>query len=220
MIPRTIHCCWFGSRKTKLAEECLASWRRFAPGWEIREWGLGDMLALSPPQFVKDAVAARKWAFAADWLRFKVLCDHGGVYMDCDVELVAPLAVDGEFVAGEWLPDGTIAIGASTIALEQGSAVASAMLARYAEIPFGSDCTVGERLGEVLREAGLPLEVMPPEVFCPIDVEGRLHRTERTVGIHRCAMSWCGCRRRFARWLSWHGMRPLVDLALWARGRR
>ena len=106
MIPKVIHCCWFGGRKTNLAEECLASWRRFAPGWEIREWGLEDMLALSPPQFVKDAVAMRKWAFAADWLRFAALHAGGGVYLDMDVELVAPLSAEGEFVAGEYMSGG------------------------------------------------------------------------------------------------------------------
>lgn len=220
MIPRVIHCCWFGGRKTKLAEKCLASWRRFAPDWKIREWDLEEMFSLSPPQFVKDAVAARKWAFAADWLRFAALHAEGGVYFDMDVELVASLSVDGEFVAGECMLGGRTAIGACALALEKGSAVADAMLAHYGAARFETCRTVGESLEEVLGKTGLTVKVLPPEVFCPIDVDGRMRRTERTVGIHRCAMSWCGWRRRFARWLSWHGMRPLVDLALRARRRR
>lgn len=40
MIPKVIHCFWAQGPKTKLAEKCLASWRKYAPGWEIREWDL------------------------------------------------------------------------------------------------------------------------------------------------------------------------------------
>ena len=54
VIPKIIHCFWTGGPKTKLAEKCLASWRKFAPDWEIREWGLSDFSDL--PDFCKEAV--------------------------------------------------------------------------------------------------------------------------------------------------------------------
>lgn len=217
MIPQKIHCFWAGGPKTRLARRCLASWRRFAPGWEIREWGLEDMLALSPPPFARDAVARRKWAFAADWLRFAALRAEGGLYLDTDVELVAPLTDVGEFVAGEYMSGGGTTICACAMALEKGSAVADAMLAHYGAARFETRRTVGERLEEVLGETGLSVRVLPPEVFCPIYVDGSVRATERTVGIHRCSMSWCGWRRRLARWLSWHGMGGVVGAALRVR---
>ena len=221
MIPKVIHCCWFGGPKPKLAEKCLASWRRFAPDWTVREWTLDDVrraaddgeIAPVPP-FVEDAVKARKWAFAADWLRFAVLYAGGGAYFDTDVELVAPFSVDGEFVAGERIPGGGEAICACVLALEKGSPAAKAMLEHYGSERFDMRRTVGERFRDVLGSSGITLPVSPPEVFCPIDVDGTLRRTGRTVGIHRCAMSWCPWRRRLARWLSWHGMRGAIDLAL------
>ena len=220
MIPEVIHCCWFGARKTALAERCRESWRRFAPEFEVREWGLAGLMALDPPQFVRDALAAGKRAFAADWLRFAALHAEGGVYFDMDLELVAAFKADGEFVAGQWTPGGGVAPEPAAMALEKGSPVAAAMLERYAAAEFGAGHTAGETLEAVLGESGLGLRILPPEVFCPIDVDGTMRRTDRTVGIHRCAMSWCSWRRRLARWLSWHGMRPLVDLALKAGRRR
>ncbi|MBQ3289076.1 MAG: DUF2029 domain-containing protein [Kiritimatiellae bacterium] len=215
MIPKIIHCCWFGGEpKTPLVERCLASWRKFAPDFDIREWGLDDLLAMSPPQFVADAVKARKWAFAADWLRFAALYAEGGVYFDTDVELVAPLEAYNEFVAGQCLPGGGIGMEPAVMALEKGSPVAAAMLEHYVKAVFDASQTVGERLAETLGRIGLSLAVLPPEAFCPIGLDGTMHVTDRTIGIHRCAMSWCTWRRRLARWLSWHGMRGAVDMLL------
>ena len=39
MIPKTIHYCWFGyNPKSKLIKKCIASWKKFLPDWEIKEW--------------------------------------------------------------------------------------------------------------------------------------------------------------------------------------
>lgn len=218
MIPRTIHCCWLGGApKTPLALKCRESWTVFAPGWKVREWRDEDFYSLSPPAFALSAVAARKWAFAADWLRFASLYAEGGVYFDSDMELVAPLEVDASFVAGQFMPGGGTGPEPAAMALEKGSPVAAAMLEEYARLEFDMSRTVGEILTEVLEKKGLSLEMKRREVFCPIDLCGKMHITPETVGIHRCAMSWIGPGRRFARWLSWHGMRFAVDAFLAAR---
>ena len=108
MIPKVIHCFWAGGPKTKLAEKCLASWRKYAPGWEIREWnledlGVGDSCSGTKdeiPSFVWKAIAARKWAMVSDYMRMRVLKEFGGIYLDLDVELVKPIdeLPDGERV--------------------------------------------------------------------------------------------------------------------------
>ena len=39
MIPKKIHYCWFGRNpKPKLAEKCIASWRKYCPDYEIIAW--------------------------------------------------------------------------------------------------------------------------------------------------------------------------------------
>ena len=39
MIPKKIHYCWFGSsEKPKLAQKCIASWKKHCPDYEIIEW--------------------------------------------------------------------------------------------------------------------------------------------------------------------------------------
>lgn len=220
MIQKVIHCFWAKGPKTKLAEKCLVSWKRFAPDWEIREWSLADLPADGLPSFVREAVAARQWAMVSDWLRMRALKDFGGLYLDLDVELVQPVdrLPAGEWVAGEWTPGGGVWMNpGSGLALEKGSSVAVGMLESYARLEFDPSremmAWINERLGAVAKG----LTVLDPEVMSPIRADGTMCRTERTVGVHWYAMSWASPRRRLARWMSWHGMRPLVELLLRAR---
>ena len=217
MIPKIIHCCWFSDEpKTELAERCLASWRKFAPDCEIREWTLADIP--NAPEFVREAVRRRKWAFAADWLRFWALHLEGGVYFDLDFELVAPFTPEVEFVAGQRLANGQVGMEPAILSLEKGSPIAAAMLAHYASADFSVQVTVGEIM-EGIRDRGLGIRVLEPEVMSPIGVDGKMHRTERTVGIHWYAMSWASPKQKVLQWMSWHGMRPLIDAFLVLRNR-
>lgn len=220
MIPKIIHCCWFGGPKTKLAEKCRASWDKFAPDWQIREWGLAGANGLGDlPDFVSGAVNARKWAVVSDWARMKALFDKGGVYLDYDVELIRPFVPpEGEWVAGEWTTSGGVWMNpGSGIALEKGSAIARHMLEAYERTTYDPRREMMPWINDRLAEAREGLErpdrfrVLAPEVLSPIDIRGRVHVTEDTLGIHHYAISWCGPKRKILKWLSWHGCRGLVD---------
>lgn len=226
MIPKIIHCCWFGGPKTKLAEECLASWRKYAPDWEIREWnesslrerfgepGVGRRL----PVFVEGALAARKWAMVSDWLRMAVLHELGGVYFDFDVELVSTISdlTDCEWCSSEWTANGGTWLNpGGGIALAKGSPVAKHMLDAYAKLEFDPDRAMMPFINEELVKTGLTsfdkMKVFPPQVFSPIDCAGVMRRTSETRGIHHYAMGWAPWWRRALTWFSWHGGRPVVD---------
>lgn len=212
-MEKIIHAIWLGGKKTKLAEKCRASWEKFAPEWEIREWG-PDISGLGfaegrVPRFTEEALKAKKWAFASDWLRFAVLEREGGIYFDYDVELVAPFVPpEGEWCAGEWLKDGSVGMNPGAgIALEKGSEVARRMLEIYGEEGFDGKTTVGD----LMSKNGVRIRMLEPEVMCPYDWEHKLHRSTRTLAIHHYALSWITPRRRIAKWLAWHGMGKFVD---------
>ena len=224
MVPEIIHCCWFGGPKTRLAEECLASWRKYAPGWTIREWdeagivGLAGEMRIPGLEFFRAAVGAKKWAMASDWARMAVLFAQGGVYLDLDSEFVAPIdrLPAGEWVAGEWTANGGVWMNpGGGIALEAGSPVAKAMLDAYGKSPFDPMRKMMPWINE--RLAGLNLRVLDPEVMSPIGMDGKCRATGRTVAVHRYAMSWASPKQRILQWLSWHGMRGVVDWALKVR---
>lgn len=235
MNVRFIHCIWLGGPKTKLAQKCLASWRRFASDWTIREWGLANEAGswkltldgegvedLRVPSYVETALAARKWAFAADWLRFVVLEREGGVYLDFDVELIRPFSValtesglaGCEWCAMEILKDGTLGFAPGAgLALERKSEIARRMLSVYEGESFDGDTTVGD----LMSSTGICLRGVAPEVFCPFDHNHRSLRTDRTIGVHHYALSWITPRRKFARWLNWHGLNFVTELLLKGR---
>ena len=91
MIPKKIHYCWFGGNP--LSEEVkryIASWKKYCPDYEIIEWNESNFDVMENA-YCKEAYEAKKWAFVSDYARLKVLHDHGGFYMDDDVEVVKSL---------------------------------------------------------------------------------------------------------------------------------
>lgn len=218
MVPRIIHCFWAKGPKTKLAEKCLASWRRFAPEWEIREWSLESIPKGSDlPAFCVEAIRARQWTMVSDWVRMWVLERFGGLYLDLDMELVRPIGAlpDGEWVSGEWTANGRTWMNpGSGLALEPQSPIARGMLERYARLAFDPNREMMSWINANLGELASDLKVLPPEVMSPIAVDGRMHRTENTVAIHWYAMGCASPKQKILQWLSWHGFRPLIDALL------
>ena len=90
-IPHIIHYCWFGRNpKSELVLNCIESWKKYLPGYEIREWN-EDNYDVTQVNFVKEAYENQKWAFVSDYVRFDVLYQFGGIYFDTDVELLKPI---------------------------------------------------------------------------------------------------------------------------------
>lgn len=86
-IPRTIHYCWLGGGpKPDLVQSCIASWAQQMPDYDFVCWDESRFDVSSVP-FVRQACAARKWAFASDYIRLYALYHYGGIYLDTDVRL-------------------------------------------------------------------------------------------------------------------------------------
>ena len=86
MIPKIIHYVWLsGSDKDETTARCIASWKEVLPDYEIREWGSTDIPTEQMPDWFREALQARKYAFATDYLRLWIVYNFGGIYMDGDV---------------------------------------------------------------------------------------------------------------------------------------
>lgn len=90
-IPKVIHLFWFGEgKKSELIEKCIDSWKEYAPDYQIMEWNEHNF-DVNFCERSKQAYAAGKWAFVADIARLKVIYEMGGIYLDADVQLTAPI---------------------------------------------------------------------------------------------------------------------------------
>lgn len=90
MIPKTIHYCWFsGERPNRFIRNCIKSWKKAMPDYEIKCWDANSFDFNSVP-FVKEAFEAKKWAFVADYIRIYALYTEGGIYLDSDVKTFRP----------------------------------------------------------------------------------------------------------------------------------
>lgn len=85
-IPKILHFCWFGGLgiPAKVAD-CLASWRRVMPDFEIMHW---YDKCLPDVRYLKTAMKCRRFGNVSDYMRFYVLDLYGGIYLDTDVEVL------------------------------------------------------------------------------------------------------------------------------------
>ncbi|MDD4376367.1 MAG: glycosyl transferase, partial [Clostridia bacterium] len=72
-MTKIIHYCWFGGKPlSNLTLKCIESWKKYLPDFEIKQWDENNF-DVNQCIFVKEAYEQKKWAFVADYTRFKVL---------------------------------------------------------------------------------------------------------------------------------------------------
>lgn len=85
MIPKKLHWCWLSNNPLPaLSVECVKSWKKHFPDYEIKLWNEKNFDVEAFP-YVAQAVKAKKWAFACDYIRTYALYTEGGIYLDADV---------------------------------------------------------------------------------------------------------------------------------------
>ena len=207
MISKIIFYCWFGGNLLPdLAQKCISSWKKFLPEYEIREINERNYDVHKNP-YVSEAYDEKKYAFVSDYARFDVLYEHGGIYLDTDVEVIkdlSPILEKGAFLGME--QPGMVATGLG-MACDKENELVKAFLDSYRnEHFFNLDgtynlTTVVDRCTSILREAGLSSQanvqrvgdfiVYPMEYFCPKDIRtGEIKITENTYSIHHYDGSW------------------------------
>ena len=209
MIPKTIHYCWFGRNpKPKLAEKCIKSWRKYCPDYEIIEWNEDNFDLSACPLYVRQAYEAKKWAFVTDYVRLMVVFDHGGIYMDTDVELKKPLDTLLGHQGYFGFEDGVHINTGLGFGAVKGLPILQEIMDDYEGIPFihedGSfdteTCPV--RNTKILLRHGLiqddsrqvldgDILIMPSIYLCPYSYETHTYlRSSKTISCHWFDASW------------------------------
>ena len=91
MIPKTIHYCWFGGKeKSEDIKECMDTWKKYMPDYEIKEWNEHNF-DVTYNEYTRKAYESKKWAYVSDVARLYALYTEGGIYMDTDVQVYQSL---------------------------------------------------------------------------------------------------------------------------------
>lgn len=206
--PKIIHYCWFGHGElSDQAKKTLASWKRFAPGFEIRRCD-ESTFDVNCCEWTRKAYEAKKYAFVADYARFRMVHDFGGVYMDLGSELVRDITKLVEkcspFSAIEELSR-TANTGLIVAAPPRNPVIASC-LACYEDTDFSDDPTFLEnntvnwvftreleKLGYVLEDRRQQVgewTLLPSTAFNPVYGLGGYHIKKDTYSVHHYSASW------------------------------
>lgn len=207
MIQKVIHYCWFGgAKKTKLVKKCIKSWTKFCPDYCIIEWNESNYDLRTAPLFVQQAAEAKKWAFVSDYVRLKVVYEHGGIYLDTDVEIVRNmdfLLNQPAYFGFEFTNLINTGLGFGAI---KGFEFLRELMRVYEDIPLLSDgeddyTACPERDTDIFVLHGLKkngeeqfldktIHIYPSEYFCPGRWRGMMKITPNTVSVHWYASSW------------------------------
>lgn len=88
VIPKKIHYCWFG--RNPLPEKnriWMESWKKYCPDYELVEWN-EDNYDITKNAHMYEAYKANMWGYVVDYARLDIIYEHGGIYLDTDVELI------------------------------------------------------------------------------------------------------------------------------------
>lgn len=207
-IPRTIHYCWFGGNPLpEKVKACIESWKRCCPDYKIVEWNEDNYDVVKIP-YVRQAYEADKWAFVSDYARLDIVYQHGGIYLDTDVELLKSLDVllEEKLVLAMEKYDQKINTGLG-FAAEKGNMTLRRLMETYHGISFRmADGTLNLKgcpqytteyflpRGYVLEDKTQRVEdalILASEYFCPMNYHtGMIEVTSKTMGIHWYEASW------------------------------
>lgn len=211
MIPKKIHYCWFGNGKLPEKDlKCIESWKKYCPDYEIIQWNEKNY-DIEKNRYMKEAYDEGKYGFVPDYARLDIIYNHGGIYLDTDVELLKSLdsLLDNSGFAGFESIDSNkkfIALGLG-FGAEKGNKIIKKMRDDYENIPFKLNdeklnlipsptysTRVLSNLG--LKRNGMLQEIdgfvfLPEDYLCPLScVTNKLNITENTISIHHYNGSW------------------------------
>lgn len=88
-IPKIIHRVWLGQNPIpKIYEDYFDNWKKLHPEWSFYTWSDEDIKNFITYDKIQEA---NTYAGQADIARYEILYRYGGIYLDCDINLLKSL---------------------------------------------------------------------------------------------------------------------------------
>lgn len=208
-IPKKIHYCWFGKKEMPdQFKKNIETWHYYCPDYEIIRWDENNY-NIAVNDYMLKAYETQNWGFVPDYARLDIICQHGGIYLDTDVELLRNLddLLQYRGFCG-FQTDGLVNLGQG-FGAQKDMEIIKEMLEQYEDMEF-MDLEDSSKITpspvyqtEILQRHGLKrnnkfqivdeMAVFPRTYFCPKSLShGLTEITPDAHTIHHFAASWFG----------------------------
>ena len=206
-IPKTIHYIWVGGKE--MPDEYrrfIGTWKEHSPEYELKRWDESNY-DFSKCDYMKEAYECGAWGFVPNFARLDIIYEHGGIYLDTDVEVLKSMECllnDDAFLGMTCADRVSNGCGFGAVA---GHPLIGEMKARFESMHFTDRSGKAERIScsavlrPVLRKWGFKNEnqyqningvaLYPAEVFSPLTPEGMENFfSEKTISVHHQDGTW------------------------------
>lgn len=203
MIPKIIHYCWLSNDPIpEKLQICMNSWKKKLPDYKFMLWNF-ERFDINSSIWVKQAFEARKYAFAADYIRLYAIYNYGGIYLDMDVEIIKPFAnelIQKNYMLAYESEDHSKGIEAGVIGGEKGAEWLKDCLEYYKERSFISETgtfnttPLPRIMMNILNNKYISKNIIEPLSFDYFTAKcyenGKIKTTKNTYTIHHFEGSW------------------------------
>lgn len=205
-IPKIIHYCWFGDGQIPEENQAyIDEWKTVCPDYRIIKWNESNY-DVNKVAFMREAAAAKNWAFIADYARFDIINTYGGIYLDVDVQLLKNYnaflnhqsfwGIEKDFNRQLYIAPG---LGFGSV---QNNPILIDLLKLYKEMHFDKDNVVAspilyrkffEKRGFEQKNRIQQLDfgvIYPTEYFDTMDCFGKIKITKNSISTHHYLGSW------------------------------
>lgn len=212
-VPKILHYIWLGNEKPHGVLKCIDSFNKYMSDYKIIEWSESNIdvsqFSTELHRLYEESYKNGKFAFCSDIARLYILKQHGGIYVDTDVEFIRHLPdeiLNTNFIS-RINPQRTVCNGCMWGCSADNQLVAS-LIRWYEETLHRFYDLHGRRwifntiimqffelMGDTLNDKEIvdffDYRIYPTEYFCPQNCNnGVTTITPNTVSVHHFDFSW------------------------------
>lgn len=92
MIPKQLHFIWIGDQ-SKMPDKCIDTWMSKNRDYKVNIWDNESIInrMWQNSKQLHEMLDKKDYAGASDVMRYEILYEHGGIYLDADTYCIKPL---------------------------------------------------------------------------------------------------------------------------------